>query len=180
MKKNLFRVLAAAMALSMVLSLAACGNDDKGSSSSADSSSSSTTDSSAGEDSSESSAEESSTAADGKFATVKAFLEDPDTKAQLDTMIEQMVGDDDTMDVSIEGGDDTLTYIFKYSDEALGDTDVAALADALAEGMDSQSATFEGIASSIATVVEVENPKVVVTYAKADGTEIYSHEFTAK
>lgn len=91
-----------------------------------------------------------------------------------------MTGGDDSMEVALEGSDDTLTYIFKYSDDALADTDVEALAAALEEGMDSQSAVFENIASQVGQVVSVENVKVVVTYAKADGTEIYSREFAAK
>lgn len=160
MKKNVIRLLAGLLALVMVLSLAACGNDDKSSSSSSESSS-------------------ADAAAGDKFATVKAFLDDPDTKAALDEMIESMVGEDSGMSVSVEGSDDTLTYIFKYADSLLGDADISALADELAKGMDEQSSVFENIASSIATVVEVDNPKVVVTYAKEDGTEIYSQTFEA-
>lgn len=169
MKKNMIRLLAAIMALLIVLSLAACGGDSKKDDSS-----------SAPESSSSAAADDAGANADGSFDTVKAFLDDPDTKAQLDQMIESMVGDDDTMSVDIEGTDDSLIYIFKYSDEALGDADVDALADALATAMEGQDSVFEGIASSISTVVNVDNPKVVVTYAKADGTEIYSQTFEAK
>lgn len=179
MKKNLIRVLAMVMALAMVVSLAACGNDGKSSSTAGSDKTSSTagTDSSS---SSESASEGTTAAEDGKFATVKAFLDDPATKEQLDAALEQMTGGDDSMDVSLEGSDDTLTYIFKYSDDTLADADVDALAAALEEGMDAQASVFENIASQVGSVVSVENVKVVVTYAKADGTEIYSREFAAK
>ena len=53
----------------------------------------------------------------GKFDTVKAFLEDPDTKAELDKSIASMVND--TMDVTLEGTDDTLIYNFKFSDDTM-------------------------------------------------------------
>ena len=103
MKKNVLRTLATVLALTMLFSLAACG-DDKGSGSSTpsssetssaadDSSSESSTEesSSEAEDSSEESSAASTGAADGVFPTVKAFLEDPTTKAQLDASIEQML-----------------------------------------------------------------------------------------
>lgn len=185
MKKNVLRILAAILALTMVFSLAACGNDDEkgaGSSSETSSQTSSSEDSSADSSSEESSeASTAGTSADGKFATVKAFLEDPETKAQLDASIEQMVGDDDTMEVSIDGTDDSLIYFFKFSEDAMATTDEEALKAALEAGMDdeSMSAVFEGIASTVATVVEADNVKVVVVYAKPDGSDLVRREFTA-
>lgn len=190
MKKNVLRVLAAVLALTMVFSLAACGNDDKGSGSSAPSSSeqssSEASSSEASTEESSSQAEESSEAstgaADGVFPTVKAFLEDPTTKAQLDASIEQMVGDDDTMDVSLDGTEDTLIYMFKFSDEAMAATDESTLKTALEAGLSEESfvSTFENIAGTVAQVVEADSVKVKVVYAKADGTEIASKEYTGK
>lgn len=189
MKKNVLRILAAVLALTMVFSLAACGGDEKGSSSSSSETSSSSEissseTSSSSEDSSEESSSETSSeapASDGSFATVKAFLEDPATKAQLDKSISGMLGDDDTMSVSLDGTDDTLIYNFTFSDEAMASTDEDALKTALADGLDEASfvTTFENIAASIATVVDVDNVKVKVVYAKADGTELASKEYSA-
>ncbi len=116
----------------------------------------------------------------GKFDTVKAFLEDPDTKAELDKSIASMVND--TMDVTLEGTDDTLIYNFKFSDDAMAGVDEETLKASLVSGLEESAfvSTFENIASSVSEVVKAENVKVKVIYAKADGTELASREYTAK
>lgn len=180
MKKNVLRILAAILALTLVFSLAACGNDDKAPSSSSEASSAANDSSS--EASSVESSEEASASADGTYATVKDFLEDPDVKALLDSTISQMVGDNEDMSVSLEGTDDTLIYVFKYSDEAMATADVDALKEALAGGLEAESfaSTFENIAASVSEVVEADNAKVKVVYAMSDGTELASKEYSAK
>ncbi len=114
----------------------------------------------------------------GKFDTVKAFLEDPDTKAELDKSIASMVND--TMDVTLEGTDDTLIYNFKFSDDAMAGVDEETLKASLVSGLEESTfvSTFEDIASSVSEVVKAENVKVKVIYAKADGTELASREQT--
>lgn len=116
----------------------------------------------------------------GKFDTVKAFLDDPDTKAELDKSIASMVND--TMDVTLEGTDDTLIYNFKFSDDAMAGVDEETLKASLVSGLEESAfvSTFEDIASSVSEVVKAENVKVKVIYAKADGTELASREYTAK
>ena len=116
----------------------------------------------------------------GKFDTVKAFLDDPDTKAELDKSIASMVND--TMDVTLEGTDDTLIYNFKFSDDAMSGVDEETLKASLVSGLEESTfvSTFENIASSVSEVVKAENVKVKVIYAKADGTELASREYTAK
>ena len=116
----------------------------------------------------------------GKFDTVKAFLDDPDTKAELDKSIASMVND--TMDVTLEGTDDTLIYNFKFSDDAMAGVDEQTLKASLVSGLEESTfvSTFENIASSVSEVVKAENVKVKVIYAKADGTELASREYTAK
>lgn len=115
----------------------------------------------------------------GKFDTVKAFLEDPDTKEQLDKSIASMVTDD-SMSVTLEGTEDTLIYNFKFSEEALAATDEETLKAALADGLEKEDfvKTFEDIAESVSQVVKAENVKVKVIYAKADGTELASREYS--
>ena len=190
MKKNVLRILAAVLALAMLFSLAACGGKGSGSSSQPSSSESSASGGSSEESSSEpssseaSSGEESSesSAPEGKYATVKAFIEDPAVKAELDQSIETMLGDNDDMSVSLDGTEDTLIYLFTFSEEAMATTDEESLKTALAKGLEEESfvSTFEQIAGSVATVVEASNVKVKVVYAKADGTELASREYTAK
>ena len=116
----------------------------------------------------------------GKFDTVKAFLEDPDTKAELDKSIASMVND--TMDVTLEGTDDTLIYNFKFSDDAMAGVDEETLKASLVSGLEESTfvSTFEDIASSVSEVVKAENVKVKVIYAKADGTELVHKTYTSK
>lgn len=192
MKKNVMRILAAVLALAMVFSLAACGNGGKAPSSSSGTSSAANdssggTSSAANDSSSEaSSSEESSQAsgapADGTYATVKDFLEDPSVKTVLDAAIAQMVGDNKDIDVSLEGTDDTLIYVFKYSAEAMATLDADSLKAGLAEGLEDESyaSTFEGIASSVSQVVAAGKAKVKVVYATPDGAELASKEYSAK
>lgn len=177
MKKNVLRILAAILALAMVFSLAACGNDDK---SSSPSSSSSAADDSSSSSAADNSSSEAEANADGTFATVKAFLEDPETKAALDETIAQMVGEDDSMTVSIDGTDDSLVYTFTFNEEAMAAVDEDALKEALDAGMDGIASVFEEIAESVASVVAVDNVKVVVVYAKPDGSDLVRREFTAQ
>ena len=116
----------------------------------------------------------------GKFDTVKAFLEDPDTKAELDKSIASMVND--TMDVTLEGTDDTLIYNFKFSDDTMAGVDEETLKASLVSGLEESTfvSTFENIASSVSEVVKAENVKVKVIYAKADGTELVHKTYTSK
>lgn len=118
---------------------------------------------------------------DSKFATVKDFLDDPETKAELDKTIAGMVTDD-SMSVTLEGTEDTLIYNFKFSDDALAAVDEATLKSSLETGLggDEFVSTFEDIADSVSQVVKAENVKVKVVYAKADGTELASREYSKK
>ena len=177
MKKNLLRALACGMALATILTLSACGNDGGSSSSkTASSSASSTVESSTPASSAaESSTAESSSAglpASGKFATINDFVNSDVVQSQLSTMMESM-GDD--MDITITGEGDKLIYTFKFPEG----TETEGMAEVLEAGMDTQAATFEGIASSLKDAVEVENPIVVVLYADSEGNEVYSREFTS-
>ena len=86
------------------------------------------------------------------------------------------------MDVTLEGTDDTLIYNFKFSDDTMAGVDEETLKASLVSGLEESTfvSTFENIASSVSEVVKAENVKVKVIYAKADGTELASREYTAK
>lgn len=180
MKKNLFRVMACVLAFALMLSLAACGGKANNSStapnsSAASSEAASSTPVSASEP--ESKAESSTAApADGKYASIQEFLEDPQVSSQLETMMSAL-GDDMDIDVSADG--DRLVYTFKFSEEI---EDLEATKSAMEEQMndDTFASTFKNIAGSLSEAIEVENPSVVVTYLAMDGTEIYSQEYFAE
>ncbi len=190
MNNTVLRVLSAVMALILVFSLGACGNDDSGSQSSSSSSSSEvssevssavsseSTPESAPESSPESS--ESSAAASGTYATVSEFLED--NRSTVSAAIESMAGDQDLMEISLDSTDDSLIYKFVFTDSAMEGVDEKALIDALQEGVDAEdfTTTFEDIAASVKSLVPLDAVKVEVIYAKADGTELVHKTYTSK
>ncbi len=193
MKKNFIRLLAGTMALSMLLTLAACGgNNDSGSSQSSSSSQSSEAgapDSSVASEDNASSAADSSagsstdaSAGDGaavgeKYASIQAFLDDPEVKTQIDAMVDAMASSGN-MNITVTAEGSKLIYTFTFPEFEEG-TDMDAVATQLEDDMTQQAATFEGIAGELKAVVEEANPTVVVTYKAADGSDIYSKEFSA-
>lgn len=180
MKKNLLRVMACVLAVALALSLAACGSKPESSSAAPASSvaaSSEAVSSTPASSAPESKADSSAAApAEGKYASIQEFLEDPQVSSQLETMMSAL-GDDMDIDVSADG--DKLVYTFKFSQEI---EDLDATKAAMEEQMkdDSFASTFKGIAASLTDAIEVENPSVVVTYLAMDGTEIYSQEYFAE
>lgn len=186
MKKNLFRLLAGVLAIAMMLALAACGGQEGSSSedgssassavSSEASSSSGAPESSAPEEGSEAGGETSGLV-DGKYASIQAFLDDPQISEQINAMVDALAQGD--MGIAVSANDDKLVYTFTFAEFEEG-TDTEAIAASLEKNMADQASVFENIATSIKEVVDVADPKVVVAYNAADGTEIYSQEFSAK
>lgn len=174
MKKNLLRLLAVVLAAVMLLTLAACGGkDDSGS---ADSSSQSSSESSAVEDSSSEPSADENGLVDGKYPSIQAFLDDPQVSEQIDAMVDALAEGD--LDIKVQAEGSKLVYVFTFAEFPDG-TDLDAIAASLEENMAGQASVFENIATSIKEVVNEDDPKVVVTYNAADGTEIFSQEFSA-
>lgn len=177
MKKNFLRVLAGVLALVMLMSLAACSGGDSGSSQSSSSSESSAAseDSSSSEASSEASTDENGLI-NGKYPSIQAFLDDPQISEQIDQMVDALAAGDLNIDVHADG--DKLVYTFTFAEFPEG-TDMAAIAESLETSMSDQASVFENIAASMKEVVNEADPKVLVAYNAADGSEIYSKEFSA-
>ena len=180
MKIRLSRILVLCLAAVMVFALAACSSDPAASPSDSSDPQVSPTDSSPEASPSEDApdASPSGDAGDGditgKFATMEDFVKSDIVQAQLESMKESMDTDDMTMEILGEGNKLIYAYTFKEAQDA----DV--MGPALSAGLETQAATFENIASTMATVVEVENPVVVVRYLNSDGSELCSQEFSAK
>ena len=83
------------------------------------------------------------------------------------------------MGIAVSANENKLVYTFTFAEFEEG-TDTDAVAESLEKNMADQASVFENIANSIKEVVNVEDPKVVVAYNAADGTEIYSQEFSAQ
>ena len=93
------------------------------------------------------------------------------------TMVDALAEGD--MGIAVSANENKLVYTFTFAEFEEG-TDTDAVAESLEKNMADQASVFENIANSIKEVVNVEDPKVVVAYNAADGTEIYSQEFSAQ
>lgn len=120
------------------------------------------------------SAGEGAVASTGKYGSVAEFVASDEMQEELEAIKSAVEGQGMRIDITGEGNKLIYTYTFT---EAL---DLTGAAELLKEGLDSQSSTFENVASTLKTVVDVENPVVVVTYLDIDGNEIYSAEFSAE
>lgn len=195
MKKNIVRIFAAMLALCFTLTLTACtGGNNQSSGTESSSLESSAVDSQTesseqeAEDSTISDVEEAQKEAleqqekeeeavsdamenvSGKYASIDEFLSSQDIQSQLDAM------QTDELGVTITAEDNKLVYTYTFAEGI--ETDGAA--EALETGIQSQASTFQSIAATLALVVDVENPVVVVRYLDYQGNEIYSTEFTAE
>ncbi len=109
----------------------------------------------------------------GKYATVDEYVNSDAVQAELATVMEQMEGSGMQMDVYGDGN--KLVYAYTYDVEI----DAEQAAPLLEEALAAEADTFEDVAASLKSAVDVENPTVVVTYLNPDGSVIYSAEFTA-
>lgn len=198
MKKSVARVLTFILTITLVLSLAGCGpislllNAAASPTPTPEPISTPTPEPTAtpeptptpepvSEPSSESSSSQAASVgtSDAMYETVRDFLSD--NRDLLDASIEEMTSGMEGMSVSLEGTSNTLIYYFTFSDEVMATVDEDALKDALAEGLEEESfvAVFESIAASVADVVEPDDVKILVVYAKADGSELASMVYYA-
>lgn len=198
MKKTALRLISAALALMLALSLAACG-DKKSASSSAPESSSKVESSASSESKAESSepassaeskaessepassAESKTESAAGTYPTVTAFMQD--NRDIISASIENIAKDQDQMEVSLDCTDNSIIYKFVFTESAMEDVDSAALAEVLEEQINSDSSfadTFMNIATSVKSVVpQQESVTVEVVYSTYDGTELVHKTYSS-
>lgn len=162
MKKNILKVFACAVAVTMSLSLFACGKDDEDTKSKTEQSST------------EKSEDETSEESTEKFASIDEYINDETIKAQLDAMIESMEGSGMTMEIKADGN--KLVYTYKYTELVKSE----GMEETLKAGLDEQASNFTDAASAIKDAVEVENPVIVIEYVDANGEMIVSQEFAAE
>lgn len=168
MKKNAIRLFACAISAACVLSMSACGSNGA-----------------------ESSAVESATIiggadsetsivvanADAPYANVEEMLADETVASAMEESLSAMESEGLSMEIKGEGNRLLYTFTYESLDE---NTDLEQLGSALEEAVSGMSSTFESIAGSLADTVQEANPVVVVIYQTADGTELYSGEFSAE
>lgn len=164
MRKKGFKLFACAVAMTMALSLGACGSKD-------DEDTKAKTEESSDE---EEEADDSSEEITGKFDSIEDYVNSELLQSQLSSMMDSLEGSGMSMEVKGEG--DKLIYSYKYDEVVKAE----GMAETLQAGLESQASTFSQVASSLKLAVDVENPIVVVEYIDANGEMIYSQEFTAE
>ena len=110
-----------------------------------------------------------------KFESVEAFLSDPDTKEALAVSLTELA--DEMFSVDVKGTDDSLVYTFTFAEGVLDELDESDVVQSLNDGLEENSAVFSGIAGALSEVVSANNPKVVVIYARPDGTNLVERVF---
>ncbi len=138
MKKAISKVFSLTLAILMVVSLAACAQNN------------------------------------GKFASVEDYLANEQVQEQLQPSIDSVKNMG--LDLKITGEGNKLIYTYTYATQL----DEDGVAEQLKEGLNAQASSFEGVASNLKDVINVDNPVVVVTYLNKDGTVLHTQEFTAK
>lgn len=173
MKKIAKGIIMAALALSTTLSMASCGDSPKDTSSASESSVSSQTEPVTSKPDSSSAASGETTPTGTKFATMKEYAESPEVQKQMETMAD--LYKDSGLTFTMTGEGNKLIYTYTYPEGTV----TTAIKDAMDGVADQMSPSFELIAESLKSVVEVDNPVLVVKYLDADGTELYSREFSS-
>ena len=131
MKKAISKVFSLTLAILMVVSLAACAQNN------------------------------------GKFASVEDYLANEQVQEQLQPSIDSVKNMG--LDLKITGEGNKLIYTYTYATQL----DEDGVAEQLKEGLNAQASTFEGVASNLKDVINVDNPVVVVTYLNKDGTVLH-------
>lgn len=174
MKKFITVFITAVFALSITLVMASCANAPKDTSSSPESSVSSQTEPATSETGSFVSSMDETTPVGTKFATMKEYAESPDVQKQMQAIADLFK--DSGLEFSMTGEDNRLIFTYTY----LEGVETSSFEEAIEEIIEKITPTFEQIAGSLKNVVEVDNPVLVVRYLDADGTEVYSKEFSSE
>lgn len=109
-----------------------------------------------------------------KYKTMEDYVKSDTVQSQISTLREQYAESGMNIDIQAEGN--KLIYVYTFA----AGTEYDGMEADLEAAVDTQASNFEGIATSLKTVVSAADPAVVVRYQTTDGTEIYSKEFTAK
>ena len=174
MKKFITVFITAVLALSITLIMASCANAPKNTSSAPESSVSNQTEPAASETGSLASASDETTPVGTKFATMKEYAESPDVQKQMQAMADLFK--DSGLEFSMTGEENRLIFTYTYLEGA----ETSSFEEAIEQIIEKFTPTFEQIAGSLKNVVEVDNPVLVVRYTDADGTEVYSKEFSSE
>ena len=119
--------------------------------------------------------EERGFTAEGKFKTMEEYVQSDLVQLQLKNLREMT--DPDILEVEISGQENKLIYTYIYKD--IYDVDEKAFVEAVRSYLDDKdlSEKYASMANLLKTLVEVEDPVIVLKYIAEDGTELYSKEY---
>lgn len=109
--------------------------------------------------------------------SIEDYVASDEVQEQLESIRSSMASSG--IDVDVIGEDNKLIYEYTYG-EQFEEEQVEAVAEQLESAMNAQASTFENVAASLKEATDVKDPIVEVRYLNADGSEIYSQEFTAE
>ena len=125
----------------------------------------------------ETEADASAAGAEGTYATLEDYYNDPAVKSQLDASFESM--GEEGMALSVEAKENVLTMICKFEDSSMV---VDGVGDTLSAALDANSATFEQIAASFDEAVggAAGTCTFAVRYTDPDDKVLAEKEFKAQ
>lgn len=109
-----------------------------------------------------------------KFPNIEMYVESEEVQSQLDEMVASI--EEQGMKMEVLGEDNKLIYRYTFTNMEKQD----GMAEQLEKAMGTQAETFTMIANSLETIVDVEDPMVVIEYLDVNGEEIYTAEFKAE
>ena len=120
----------------------------------------------------ESSDTEEASMVDGKYTSIEAYISDPTIKSALDSAMPT----DDTFTLEIKAEGESLVYEYKYTETY---EEIELMKETLESSASSMESSMVSVANTLKSIVDVENPKVVMRYLNGDGTLISEIEFGA-
>ena len=115
-----------------------------------------------------------SACSNGKYATMEDYVKSDAVQQQIASLEDTMANMG--LELSVTGEGNKLIYTYTSNDITKSD----ALVSTLESSLEAQKETFTSTANTLKSVVNVDNPCVVVTYLDKTGEEIYSREFMAE
>lgn len=163
-KKGLIKLAACTLVLSMALSLGACSDSSKDDDTDKKTEVNNTVDDDDDDDDSSS----------GKFASMEDYVASDEVQAEIEASKSALEGQGETIDIRGEGN--KLIYSYKYETIVKQE----GMEETLETEAAKQESLFTSTATSLKSLVDVDNPVVVIEYIDANGEMIFTKEYPAE
>ena len=109
----------------------------------------------------------------GKYVDMAAYVNSSRMQEEVKNL--EAEGKEQGMDIRLTGEGNELRYTYTFAEEL----DAEMAAPVLEESLETQTDVFVNLAKSLAGVVAVEEPTVVVSYYNPGEVLVYTRSFTA-